>query len=164
MVPMTSRREQAERIIQYSKYTPIGMRGFGNQTGQTDYKVLKTLDFMKEANEHTFIIAQIETKEAIDNIEEILDVKGIDVGLIGPNDLSISLGVPDQMESDIMNQAIGRVVEVAKKKKKVSGIHVGNIAMVRNWRSKGMSVLAYSTDVAFMYSASKSALDQLKAP
>jgi len=63
-----------------------------------------------------------------------------------------------------MNQAIGRVVEVAKKKKKVSGIHVGNIAMVRNWRSKGMSVLAYSTDVAFMYSASKSALDQLKAP
>jgi 2-keto-3-deoxy-L-rhamnonate aldolase RhmA len=164
MVPMTSRREQAEQIIRYSKYTPIGMRGFGNQTGQTDYKVLKTLDFMKEANEHTFIIAQIETKEAIDNIEEILDVKGIDVGLIGPNDLSISLGVPDQMESDIMNQAIGRVVEAAKKKKKASGIHVGNLSIVRNWRSKGMNVLAYSTDIAFMYSASKSALDQLKAP
>ena len=164
MVPMTSHREQAERIIQFSKYTPLGMRGFGNQTGQTDYKALKTLDFMKEANEHTLIIAQIETKEAIDNIEEILDVKGIDVGLIGPNDLSISLGTVDQMESDVMNQAIGRVVEVAKKKKKASGIHVGNISMIRNWRSKGMTVLAYSTDIAFMYNASKSGLDQLKAP
>ena len=164
MVPMTSQREQAERIVKYSKYTPLGMRGFGNQTGQTDYKGVKTLEFMKEANEHTLIIAQIETKEAIDRVEEILDVNGIDVALIGPNDLSISLGVPDQMESDVMKQAIGRVVEAAKKKGKSSGIHVGNVSMVRNWRSKGMNVLAYSTDIAFMYSASKSALDQLKAP
>ena len=164
MVPMTSRREQAERIVQYSKYTPLGKRGFGNQTGQTDYKVLKTTEFMREANDHTLIIAQIETKEAIDNIEEILDVKGIDVGVIGPNDLSISLGVPDQMESEIMNQAIGRVVEAARKKKKASGIHVGNLSMVRNWRSKGMTFLAYSTDISFMYTASKAGLEQLKAP
>jgi 2-keto-3-deoxy-L-rhamnonate aldolase RhmA len=68
------------------------------------------------------------------------------------------------MESDIMNQAIGQVVEVAKKKKKPSGIHAGNISIIKNWRSKGMTVLAYSTDIAFMYSASKSGLDQLKAP
>jgi len=164
MVPMTSWREQAERIIQYSKYTPIGMRGFGNQTGQTDYKVLKTVEFMKEANEHTLIIAQIETKEAIDNIEEILDVEGIDVGLIGPNDLSISLGVPDLMGSEVMTQAIDRVVQAAKKKKKASGMHIGSIDALKKWRSKGMTVLAYSTDIGFMYSASKSALDQLKAP
>ena len=164
MVPMTSRREQAERIVRYSKFTPLGARGFGNQTGQTDYKVLKTVEFMKEANEHTLIIAQIETKEAIENIEEILDVEGIDVGLIGPNDLSISLGVPDLMGSEVMTQAIDRVVQAAKKKKKASGMHIGSIDALKKWRSKGMTVLAYSTDIAFMYSASKSALDQLKAP
>jgi 2-keto-3-deoxy-L-rhamnonate aldolase RhmA len=164
MVPMTSKREQAERIVRYSKFTPLGARGFGNQTGQTDYKVLKTVEFMKEANEHTLIIAQIETKEAIENIEEILDVEGIDVGLIGPNDLSISLGVPDLMGSEVMTQAIDRVVQAAKKKKKASGMHIGSIDALKKWRSKGMTVLAYSTDIAFMYSASKSALDQLKAP
>jgi filamentous hemagglutinin family protein len=96
---MTSTREDAERIVRYSKFTPLGLRGFGNQTGQTDYKPLNTAQFMKEANDHTLIVAQIETQEAIDNIEGILDVKGIDVAVIGPNDLSISLGVPDQMES-----------------------------------------------------------------
>jgi 2-keto-3-deoxy-L-rhamnonate aldolase RhmA len=164
MVPMTSRREQAERIVRYSKFTPLGARGFGNQTGQTDYQVRKTVEFMKEANENTFIVAQIETKEAIENIEEILDVEGIDVGLIGPNDLSISLGVPDLMGSEVMTQAIDRVVQAAKKKKKASGMHIGSIDALKKWRSKGMTVLAYSTDIGFMYSASKSALEQLKAP
>jgi len=164
MVPMTSRREQAERIVRYSKFTPLGARGFGNQTGQTDYQVRKTVEFMKEANDNTFIVAQIETKEAIENIEEIFDVEGIDVGLIGPNDLSISLGVPDLMGSEVMTQAIDRVVQAAKKKKKASGMHIGSIDALKKWRSKGMTVLAYSTDIGFMYSASKSALEQLKAP
>ena len=113
MVPMTSTKEQAERIVRYSKYTPLGQRGFGSQMGATDYKSLKANEFMKEANENTLILAQIETKEAIENIDAILGVEGIDVGLIGPNDLSISLGIPDQMSSEILTKAIDKVVESA---------------------------------------------------
>ena len=162
MVPMTSTKEQAEEIVRYSKYTPLGQRGFGNQTGQTDYRPLKTLDFMKEANEHTLIVAQIETREAIENVDSILSVEGIDVGLIGPNDLSISLGIPDQMGSEVLTKAIDKVVEMAKKKGKATGIHIGNIEALKKWRSKGMTVLAYSTDIGFMYNASKSSLEELK--
>ena len=162
MVPMTSRREQAETIVRYSKYTPIGQRGFGAQTGQTDYKPLKALEFMKEANDHTVIIAQIETREAIENIDAIISVEGIDVGLIGPNDLSISLGIPDQMGSDVLKKAIDKVVETAKKRGKATGIHIANIEAIKTWRAKGMTVLAYSTDISFQYSASKSALEGLK--
>jgi 2-keto-3-deoxy-L-rhamnonate aldolase RhmA len=164
MVPMTSTKEQAEEIVRYSKYTPLGQRGFGNQTGQTDYRPLKTLDFMKEANEHTLIVAQIETREAIENVDSILSVEGIDVGLIGPNDLSISLGIPDQMGSEILTKAIDKVVEMAKKKGKATGIHIGNIEAIKKWRAKGMTVLAYSTDIGFMYNASKSSLEELKRP
>jgi len=162
MVPMTSRREQAETIVRYSKYTPIGQRGFGAQTGQTNYKPLKALEFMKEANDHTVIIAQIETREAIENIDAIISVEGIDVGLIGPNDLSISLGIPDQMGSDVLKKAIDKVVETAKKRGKATGIHIGNIEAIKTWRTKGMTVLAYSTDISFQYNASKSALEGLK--
>ncbi len=164
MVPMTSTRQQAEAIVRYSKYTPIGQRGFGTQTGQTDYKPLKALDFMKEANENTLIIAQIETKEAIQNVDAILSVEGIDVGLIGPNDLSISMGIPDQLGSEVLAQAIEKVVETAKKKGKATGIHIGNTELVRKWRAKGMTVLACSTDIGFMYNASKSTLDEMKRP
>jgi 2-keto-3-deoxy-L-rhamnonate aldolase RhmA len=164
MVPMTSTKEQAEEIVHCSKYTPFGHRGFGTQTGQTDYKPLKAVEFMKEANEHTIIIAQIETQEAVENIDAILGVEGIDVGLIGPNDLSISLGIPDQMNSEILIKAIGRVVETGKKRKKATGIHIGNVEAIKKWRSKGMTVLAYSTDISFQYNASKTSLEELKRP
>ena len=164
MVPMTSTKEQAERIVRYSKYAPLGQRGFGGQMGHTDYKPVKAAEFMKEANENTLVVAQIETREAIENIDAILGVEGIDVGLIGPNDLSISLGVPDQLNSETMNHAIEKGVDTAKKRKKASGIHVGNIDLIRKWRAKGMTVLAYSTDIGFMYNASKSALEELKCP
>ncbi len=162
MVPMTSTKEQAERIVRYSKYAPLGQRGFGGQLGHTDYRPVKAAEFMKEANEGTLIVAQIETKEAIENIDAILGVEGIDVGLIGPNDLSISLGIPDQLNSEMINHAIEKVVEVAKKRKKASGIHIGNIESIRKWRTKGMTVLAYSADIAFMYNASKASLEELK--
>jgi 2-keto-3-deoxy-L-rhamnonate aldolase RhmA len=162
MVPMTSTRSQAEEIVRFSKYTPLGQRGFGAQTGQTDYKPLKASEFMKEANENTLIVAQIETPEAIENIDSILEVEGIDVGLIGPNDLSCSMGIPDQMGSEILTKAVDKVVESAKKKGKASGIHIGNIEALKKWRAKGMRVLAYSTDIAFMYNASKSNLEELK--
>lgn len=164
MVPMTSTKEQAEAIVGCSKYTPLGHRGFGTQTGQTDYKPLKAAEFMKEANEHTLIIAQIETREAIENVDAILSTEGIDVGLIGPNDLSISLGVPDQMGSEILTQAIDQLVETAKKRGKASGIHIGNPDLVRKWKARGMTVLACSTDIGFMVNASKSTLEEMKKP
>ena len=119
---------------------------------------------MKEANEHTLIIAQIETREAIDNVDAILGTEGIDVGLIGPNDLSIFLGIPDQMGSEILTRAIDKVVEAAKKRGKVSGIHIGNTEQIRKWRTKGMTVLACSTDIGFMYNASKSTIEEMKRP
>jgi 4-hydroxy-2-oxoheptanedioate aldolase len=71
MVPMTSTTEQAERIVRYGKYAPLGQRGFGTQMGHTDYKSLKAVDFMREGNENTLLVAQIETKEAIENIDAI---------------------------------------------------------------------------------------------
>jgi 2-keto-3-deoxy-L-rhamnonate aldolase RhmA len=60
------------------------------------------------------------------------------------------------------SQAIEKVIEAAKKRKKASGIHIGNIESIRKWRAKGMTVLAYSADIAFMYNASKASLEELK--
>ncbi|MBM4349228.1 MAG: aldolase [Deltaproteobacteria bacterium] len=161
MVPMTSTREQAEAIVQYCKYAPIGKRGFA-QTGQADYRPMESIELMKEINEHTLVVAQIETEEAIENIDSILSIQGIDVAVIGPNDLSISLGIPDQMESEILTKAIDKVMEIAKRRGKVSGIHIGNIEALKKWRNKGMRVLAFSSDTGFMYNASKKSLEELK--
>ncbi len=162
MVPMTSTKEGAEAIARFSKYAPIGLRGMGGSIGMNDYIPGKAVDYMKEANENTLIVAQIETREAIENIDAILSVEGIDVGLIGPNDLSISLGIPDQLNSETVTKAIDKVVETAKKRGKASGIHIGSVEAIKKWRAKGMTVLACSTDINFQYAASKSTLEEMK--
>ncbi len=162
MVPMTSTKEDAEAIARFSKYTPIGQRGFGSSSGMTDFTPQKATVFMKEANEHTLIVAQIETKEAVENIDAILGVEGIDVGLIGPNDLSISLGISDQMNSELLTNAIDRVVQAAKKRRKATGIHIGSTEAIKKWRAKGMTVLACNTDIGFQYAAAKSTLEEMK--
>ena len=162
MVPMTSTKEDAEAIARFSKFMPIGQRGFGSNCGMTDFTPQKAPVFMKESNDHTLIVAQIETKEAIENIDAILSVDGIDVGLIGPNDLSNSLGIPDQMDSEILANAIDKVVQTGKKRGKATGIHIGSVEAIRKWREKGMTVLACSTDINFQYNAAKSTLEDLK--
>lgn len=163
MVPMVSTKEEAEAIVRFGRYDPIGQRGLGAQTGMTDLRPRPAASIMKEANENTLLIAQIETKEAVKNIDEILSVEGIDVGLIGPNDLSVSLGIPDQLSSEIIQEAIGKVVESARRNKKASGIHIGSIEAIKKWRAKGMTVLACSTDTAFMFNAAKATLEQMKS-
>ena len=162
MVPMTSTREDAQAIARFSKYPPIGNRGYGSGSGMTDYVPLKATDCMQEANENTLVIAQIETREAIENIDAILGVEAIDVGLIGPNDLSLALGIPDQLNSETLAKAINTVVDSAKRKGKASGIHIGSVEAVRKWQAKGMTVLACSSDVAFQYSAAKATLEGMK--
>lgn len=163
MVPMVSTKDEAEAIVRFGRYAPLGQRGLGAQIGMTDFQPRPAARIMKEANENTLLIAQIETKEAVKNIDEILSVEGIDVGLIGPNDLSVSLGIPDQLSSEIIQEAIGKVVESARKHRKASGIHIGSIDAIKKWRAKGMTVLACSTDTAFMFSAAKGALEQMKS-
>ncbi len=66
------------------------------------------------------------------------------------------------MGSEVLKKAIDKVVETARKRKKATGIHIGNIEAIKAWRAKGMTVLAYSTDISFQYNASKSALEELK--
>jgi len=72
------------------------------------------------------------------------------------------MGIPDQMGSETLTKAIQKVVDSAKKHGKASGIHIGSTEAIRKWREKGMTVLACSTDIGFMYGASKSTLEEMK--
>jgi 2-keto-3-deoxy-L-rhamnonate aldolase RhmA len=102
---------------------PIGGRGFGGVGDHSQFKAAKALEFMPEANKKVLTIAQIETALAIENIEKIAAVEGIDALLVGPNDLSNSLGVPGELFSDINLTAIRRTAKAAKDNGKIFGLH-----------------------------------------
>ncbi len=126
MVPMLETPEMAKTLVKYSKYQPIGDRGFCNATAHVNYVAgLKHTEVMAEANNTIISIAQIETKASVDNAEAIAAVPGIDALLIGPNDLSLSLGVPGDLFNKIELDAIAHVAAACKKHKKAFGLHAG---------------------------------------
>ncbi len=147
MVPMISSAEEAKKLVGWARYEPIGNRGLSSNGGLTDYLGMGTdaVSFMKEQNAKTLTIAQIETKEAIDCIDEIAAVEGIDVLLIGPNDLSISLGLPGETLDPLVQEAIGKVVASAEKYNKIFSIH-GSDALLGLWKDR-MQMVMTSIDI-----------------
>ena len=125
MVPMIETREQAETLVKFAKYQPIGGRGYTAGCAHTNYLGGKHADVMENGNASVLAIAQIETKLAVENVEAIASVPGIDALLIGPNDLSVSLGIPGDMMNPIELDAIAKVAAACKKNGKAFGLHAG---------------------------------------
>lgn len=126
MVPMTETPEQAKEIVRWAKFAPIGDRGYGSGLAHSNYQSGgKHVDVMAAQNARVVVIAQIETALGVDNAEAIAATEGIDVLLIGPNDLSISLGIPGDLMNPIELDAIAKVAAACKKHGKSFGLHAG---------------------------------------
>lgn len=127
MVPWVNNKEEAEAAVKACKYPPVGTRGFGPRRASRNDP-----DYKKTANDEIMVTVQVETQEAVDNIEEILSVDGIDACFIGPWDLSSNMlgRVPPEFDNPKYAGAIDRVIEVAKKMGKPAGFYsnMGNIA------------------------------------
>jgi len=147
MVPMISSAEEAKKLVGWARYEPIGNRGLSSNGGHTDYQGMgmDSPSFMKSQNHKTLAIAQIETKEAIDCIDEIAAIEGIDVLLIGPNDLSISLGMPGKIFDPLVQEAIGKVADSADRHNKIFSIH-GSDALLELWEDR-MQMVMTSIDI-----------------
>ena len=122
IVPTVNSKEEVITMLQACKYPPLGNRSSAGIRGEwsenKDYR-----DYMDKINEELLIIPMIETQKAIDNLEDILSVHGIDVLLVGPSDLSIELGVPVNYSSEIFLQALDKIVDSCKKSRVVPGMY-----------------------------------------
>ena len=162
MVPMIESVEQAKALVEWSKYTPIGNRGMSAYGGHTNYhKESDICSMMNRLNENTLTIAQIETDKGIDNASEIASVKGVDVLLVGPNDLSVSLGCPGEINSDTVQNAIMKVAEACKNNGKIFGIH-GGIGLLEKWLPYGLQFIMNSTDFDMIVKGMKEVSENCK--
>jgi 4-hydroxy-2-oxoheptanedioate aldolase len=123
MVPMVNTVQDAENIVRWSKFPPMGVRGQGSSFSSMA-SGLSLADYVKVANGTLLTIVQIETPEAIRNAEAIAAVPGVDALFIGPNDLALSLlgYVPARWDEPEFLDAIHQVEEACKKHGKVAGI------------------------------------------
>lgn len=162
MIPRVRTLAQVQRAARTLKYPPLGERGMSGSRGNTTYRSMKMADYLTRANEETFLIVQIETREAIDNIDAFLEVPGVDAALMGPNDLSLALGVPGDGEHPSVTAATQKVVDSAKRHNLPSGTHVRDMQNLKQWRDRGMRLLMYNTDFGFITQAGSAAVAELK--
>ena len=163
MVPMLETVSQAERLVEWAKFTPVGKRGFGSNGGHTEYGSPKggTAAFMEMSNRETLTIAQIETEDGITNVDAIAATEGIDALLIGPNDLSLSLGVPGDLMGDVLHQAIGKVAAAAKANNKVFGLHAPD-ALLERWIPEGCNLIMSGLDSGILSKGFASIAEKFK--
>ena len=119
LVPWVNTKEDAEYAVRSCKYPPDGLRGFGPRRPS-----LLDPDYVATANDEILVIAQIETREAVGNLDDILSVDGIDAAYIGPMDLSLSYGLsfPDLEDPDFLD-AFDKVLAAGKKWQKPVGLY-----------------------------------------
>ena len=160
MVPGNKTVADAEQAVAAIKYPPEGIRGIaGNRVAKWGLDK----DYVKQSNDEMMLFLQIETGEAIENIEAILDVPGIDVAFLGPNDLSADMGYTGQWDHPEVVAAIKKLEDAANKR----NIPLGTIS--RNWDAakvlldKNYKVVSIMSDVAHMLSSSQSAIASFRA-
>jgi 4-hydroxy-2-oxoheptanedioate aldolase len=158
--PMINTRAECEAFVGACRYPPRGYRSFG-PVRATWYA---GADYFKHANETLITMAMIETKQAMENLDEILSVPGLDSLYIGPNDLAISLGYPPSgVPTDkVVLGAIKTIVAGAKKHGVYAGIHCGSTQMAKEMIAQGFQFVTLLADNAFLASAAKSAVAEMR--
>ena len=163
LVPQVHTAEQAKEVVSHAKYPPEGNRGVAIRRAHNFYRKVDAAAYMKQTNEQTFIAVQAESPEAIENLEEIANVPGVDSIFVGPFDLSVSMGIPGKIQDPREVAAIERVVEVCRQRGIASGTMLFDKEQAKNWIRKGMRFMAYSSDIGILADAAASAVSELKA-
>ncbi|MFC0274365.1 HpcH/HpaI aldolase/citrate lyase family protein [Metabacillus herbersteinensis] len=122
-VPQVESKEEAERIVEAVKYPPVGKRGAAFSMRAADYGNVPIYEYLEHANRESFICIHIESEKAMENLDEILSVKDIDMVYIGPTDLSVSLGYGGRMDHPEVLKSIDHIYQSARKAEVKVGIH-----------------------------------------
>lgn len=115
MVPHCSSPDEARQWAKWTRFPPQGQRGFDNCGADNDHGLSDPIEFIGRRNEEVFLVVQIEDREAIDCVEEIAAVQGVDLLFVGPADLTMSYGVPLERQHPLVQGALDKVANAAEK-------------------------------------------------
>ncbi len=159
--PMVNTREDAQKLVAYSHYPPRGTRSFGPLRAV----LYAGLDYVQHANDTIAVFAMIETAEALDNLDDILSVEGLDAIYIGPSDLSLALGCTptfDDLEPKAF-EAVEHILARAKAHGVVAGIHNGTPEAARRRITKGFQFVTISSDARLMADGAEQVMTVMRA-
>lgn len=158
IVPQIHSAQDAQYAVQAAKYHPLGRRGMA-QARAAGFGLTLGQEYYDLANQETLLIVQVENRDAVEHLPSILAVPGVDAILIGPMDLSQSLGYPGQMELPAVQSVTERIIKQAREAHVAIGIYVPTAEKAKAWRDKGVRLLLMSTDLHLMAAAARQQLE-----
>ena len=162
IAPMINTREDAQKLVAYTHYAPRGTRSFGPVRAM----LYGGADYPTQANDTIVAFAMIETAQALDNLDAILSVEGLDAIYIGPSDLSLALGckpVFDDVEPKVA-QAIDHIVDRARAHGVYAGIHNGRPDVAQARIAKGFRFVTVSSDARILAAGAQELLGAMRRP
>jgi 2-keto-3-deoxy-L-rhamnonate aldolase RhmA len=160
IVPMVSSESYSRRIVAMAKYPPLGERSVG--LGRAQGYGLRFTEYLSSANDQTAVIVQIEHRDAIASVGQIVAVPGIDAVFVGPYDLSNSMGLVGQVGHADVVAAIDKVRAACAGTNTAMGMYCSNADQARNEIKAGVRMVAVGTDIMHMANSARSTLDALR--
>jgi 4-hydroxy-2-oxoheptanedioate aldolase len=150
MYPRCSNAAEAREVVKWAKFAPLGQRGIDTGNADTPYCSVPLDQYVREANEQTFLVVQLEDRDAVANAREIAEVEGVDVLFFGPGDFTVLSGIPGQFEHPLVEEAIRTVAAAAKAAGKHWGMPVGTPERARQILDLGGRLLAHGADLLWV--------------
>ncbi|HBG28848.1 MAG: hypothetical protein A2Y10_03700 [Planctomycetes bacterium GWF2_41_51] len=159
IIPMVNNAPEAEAAIKQAKYPPFGVRGYGYS--RANLHGINFEEYIKTANDEIAMVMQIEHKDAIANLDDIVKVDGVDGLFIGPLDLSGSMGITGQMNHPDMISSLDKYRKIASNAGKAFGMHIvrPNKENVKTTIEQGYTMIALGLDNVFIDEMSKNVLN-----
>jgi 2-keto-3-deoxy-L-rhamnonate aldolase RhmA len=159
MIPHVSTADKARMLVDAVKFPPLGDRGLDGAGLDSDFILAGGPDYTDEANRETFLVVQIETPQAVANIEEIAAVEGVDGFFIGPGDLGLRIR---KTKTELtLDAAVQQVADAAKRHGKVWGCPAGSADKVKQLREQGAQLINYGGEFMAIMHALKLASSEL---
>ena len=148
LAPYIESAEQVRELVGAVKFRPLKGGRLKKALQNPDSLESKLKDYLGDWNKGNFLIINIESVPALENLEQILAEPGLDGVIIGPHDLSISLGVPEQYDNPRFEQAVKKIISKAREKGLGVGIHLSEGAQMQiKWAKEGVNIIVHSSDI-----------------
>lgn len=163
MLPRVEDPAQLEKAISWTKFPPEGTRGYGLTAMNVNYESSSMPEIIEHVNRNTMVVFQIETVRAVEARDELISVKGVDTVMVGPADLSISLGKPGDFMNPKQVEAMEKIRDTCLKYNVIPGTQTRTIELASFWKKNGMKFLGCSNDTSMLYDRACQIIQALQA-
>jgi len=152
-----------QEAISWARFPPEGKRGFGVMAPMIDYEYRSFAEIMAHLNNNTLMVVQFETRSAMEHADELLSIPGVDVAMVGPSDLSVSLGIPGEFDHPKLVGCVLEFMRACNAHHVVPGIHCRNDVLAAQWIERGMRFVGAGSEHNLLFEKARQTATQLRA-